>query len=641
MSPAPSDYVVPEIPELNGEKVIRLNAETTGVEWWGEDKAIGWAYFLPESGRKGYLPIRHEQGGNLPVERVNQFLSDIKNCQVDNTNTKFDLHIAMRDGVDLREHGNTFGDAAHFAALLDDNRRRFNLDQLSKDILGWDVSGDKIPAEITTEAEFKYLHPNRVAPYAIRNVEQVAQLIDVFMPQIEEEKLERVLNLEQQVIPAVVEMEENGTLLDMEMLHEYSTRCDAEYNDLMWSIKKTTGLDLESPDSPKGLEQLFAKLNLPITHRTLGGRPSFTAAALAEHAHVPEIAHIIRAGQLADLDSKYLRKYKNAARGDGWLRFNLHQLRYGKGDDDKVGAVSGRFSASGDSHGGYNPQQVVAVEKQLERNWLAEYVLRRLFIPSKGGVFMAADMKQIEYRIFAHYANDPQILAAYAADPDADFHAVVMKLLHRVAPHLNRKLVKNVNFAKIYGAGLIKFAFMLGLISVLDYEELSERLARHDWSALEDYRLDAAREIDDAYNEMFPQVKPLLRRASHIATPPGSHDCNWKCEKFFEQGYEHRGYVCDLIGRRARLTGRFHSALNRIIQGGAASINKMALVAVYEARKSLDFIMRLTVHDELAGDLMNPGKLGALTALLNHQRFPLKVPVLWDVKTGPNWAACK
>jgi DNA polymerase I-like protein with 3'-5' exonuclease and polymerase domains len=62
---------------------------------------------------------------------------------------------------------------------------------------------------------------------------------------------------------------------------------------------------------------------------------------------------------------------------------------------------------------------------------------------------------------------------------------------------------------------------------------------------------------------------------------------------------------------------------------------------VYEARKALDFTMRLTVHDELCGDLRNPEKLGAITSLLNEQRFPLKVPILWDVKTGSNWAACK
>jgi DNA polymerase I-like protein with 3'-5' exonuclease and polymerase domains len=104
---------------------------------------------------------------------------------------------------------------------------------------------------------------------------------------------------------------------------------------------------------------------------------------------------------------------------------------------------------------------------------------------------------------------------------------------------------------------------------------------------------------------------------------------------------EKRGFVRTITGRRARLTGRFHSALNRIIQGGAADINKRVLVETYKRRKELGLTMRLTVHDEVCADLHDEANKPAVERVLNTQYFDLKVPILWDAHTGPNWAACK
>lgn len=624
--PVPSNWTPPEIPELHGEKRIILNAETTGLKWWAEDRPIGWSYVLPESGRRGYLPIRHDQGAehNLPLEQVSSFLGSLRGMHVDNINTKFDLHMARADGSDLVEGtGNTFGDAAFYAALLDDHRMRFNLDQLSLDKLGWDVHKDGIgkkPDCIDNESEFRYLHPGEVAPFAIRNVDQVEALIDHFKAGIAEENLFDVLQLEEDVLPVVVEMEKNGTYLDMELLHEWQGSAQRDLEEQLLIIRRASGVDITSPDSPSELERVFEKCGLPIV-RTGTGRPSFTEAYIQTLDH-PVAKAIIKAGHLADFKSKYADKYASAADSFGWLRFNLHQLRSTGDGESKKGTVSGRFSAAGDKNGGYNPQQVVAVEKQLERGWLPEYVVRRLIVPGPGEVCLyAADMMQVEYRLFAHYANDPNILEVYRKNPLADYHKVVMELLHRVAPHLNRKLVKNVNFAKIYGAGLVKFALMIGSITEQQFIEFSERLQMKDWSVMGHPALAEAKKLNDDYNKMFPAVKPLLDRAAETA--------------------RQRGYVMTLLGRRARLTGRFHSSLNRIIQGGAADINKRLLIELYKMRKELGIVMRLTVHDEVMGGLFDRGMQSAIDKLLNTQYFDLRVPILWDSKVGANWAACK
>ena len=87
---------------------------------------------------------------------------------------------------------------------------------------------------------------------------------------------------------------------------------------------------------------------------------------------------------------------------------------------------------------------------------------------------------------------------------------------------------------------------------------------------------------------------------------------------------------------------RYYSALNRAVSGGAADINKKKTLAVYRERKRIGFTMRMTIHDEMTGDLeKDPRSKQMLQEVLDRQDVPLKVPILWDVATGKNWAECK
>jgi DNA polymerase I-like protein with 3'-5' exonuclease and polymerase domains len=650
--PGPEGYQPEPPPDLRGERAVILNAETSGLRWWDEDRPIGWAYLFPESGRRGYLPVRHRVGPNLPIEQVTNWLRGLRGLRVENINTKFDLHMARADGADLVEQGCTFGDVAHRAALLDDHRMRFNLDQLAADILGWNVEATplgKLPPGLESEKEFQHLHAGLVAPYAVRNVEQVEALVRAFAPQIEAEELGEVLALEEQIIPVVVEIEKNGCYIDLELLTQWHQQAQEQRERLLWDIYQQTGVLLDSASSGPQLQKLFTALKIPFDSlpRTPKNQPSFTGIALGNIKH-PVVEQLVQIRHLTDFISDYSGKYIRAARADGWLRTNLHQLRAMKGDGDEAGArgaVSGRFSSAGDKEGGYNQQQVVSVDKQLERGWCPDFPVRRAFLPGSPEErranptlrWFAADAKQIEYRLFAHYTNSPKIIGAYHAPPpykfvqvkgkdvpvtgpDADYHVVVQLMLETVWPDIGRKRTKNTNFAKIYGAGLVKFAYMLGMITEAQFQELYP-LGKDAWSRSE---LIEAKKLNDQYNQMFPEVQPLLRKASRTA--------------------EERGYVLTLLKRRARFGDRnmrYHSALNRIIQGGAADVNKRVLVEVYRHRKELEITLRTTVHDEVGGDLHNPEQAARLLGVLNYQYFDLRVPILWDLGYGANWADAK
>ena len=285
--------------------------------------------------------------------------------------------------------------------------------------------------------------------------------------------------------------------------------------------------------------------------------------------------------------------------------------------------MSGRFSGAGDDYGGFNPQQVVSADKQLERGFCPEYVVRRLFKPREG-VWLASDAKQIEYRIFAHFSNDADILAQYATDPETDYHNIVQALLQKVDPNIGRKHTKIANFCKLFGAGLNKFALQLGTITQAQFEDNNRKYSARDRHKMrEEPMLRPARDVYDAYERMFPAADRTLQRAKEIAAS--------------------RGYVKTFFGRRARFPKkqRLHSALNRVIQGTAADINKVMLVDLYEKRHEFGLTFRLTVHDEFDGDLKDPGMLPKIQRWFNEQRVPLKIPILWDAGVGPTWADAK
>ena len=166
-----------------------------------------------------------------------------------------------------------------------------------------------------------------------------------------------------------------------------------------------------------------------------------------------------------------------------------------------------------DARYGANIQQVFHPEKQAQKIGTKRWPVRRLYIPAPGRTWISADAKQIEYRLFAHLANNPEIIEAFRRNPDVDYHGVVTDMVHRLAhADLPRVLVKNVNFAKIYGAGLRKIARMLGKSEA------------------------ETRAFIAAYDRAFPEIAPLIQQVSDQIVR--------------RQRAEGVGYVKTMLGRR-------------------------------------------------------------------------------------------
>lgn len=600
-----SSFVPDEPPDLTGIDEVILNFATTGLDWHGGDRPCGVTVSTLDGQMTRFLPFGFA-GGNLDEEAVKRWAREqLRHKKVHNSKTKFDVHHSREWGIDLEAQGCTFSDVQHMAALLDDHRKRFALDALAADYF----PGERFAVRVDEGQHHRY-DAGQVAAREKETAQLVGRLLSVMRPQVIEQELERVQALEDAVIPAVVEMEKNGSPIDMALLELYGLECNRKHDELMLEVSKECGFAFEHTAS--GWQRLIESLHLPVPD-------SFSEGVLNEVDH-PLVRKGQRAAQYASLNSKIFKSYPEHI-VDGILRYSINQLA-----SDDGGTVSGRFSVP--------IVQQVPNEGNHQAAFGDELFPRRLYIAADGD-YLEGDAAQIEFRLLVHYSENAKLLQAYRDDPEMSFHKKMQEMLKAYKPDMQYGHTKNYNFASQYGAKSIKLAIMMGFINSHEGDAIREAKA---WN---DPKLALIKDIERAYKSAHPEAGALLDRASHLAKS--------SCDKYCKPGdqlhrqYPHRGYVKTLLGRRSRFPTNYKTyiGLNRVLQGTGADIMKQKLVELHAMRKETGFVMRITNHDAVLGDATTPETLTKVTAALNAQSFPLKVPILWKCGTGRSWAECK
>jgi DNA polymerase I len=621
---ARSEWIPPDLPSLEGITSFALDTETTGKNPF-LDKPVGisLAYRAPDV-RKVYLPFGHSQG-NLDENTVRNWIAgELQGKEIVFCNAKYDLHVLKNWGVDLESLGVKPRDVAFNAALLDDNQRGgLDLESLAERYTN--VRKLKFNGNLDRMADYPAW---MASEYAERDAEATLLVDEATLPLIRKEDLERVLALENSLIYFVCEIERNGCRLDVPKLEQWRREIRADFERVVMHIQKATGL-LINPGSGDDMRALFKVLGLQAparglpkctackaprrseneTHCTRCGRkhkkpgkPAYTVEELVGFKH-PVMDQVVAARQLESLLVRFFDKWHDALRGGEVLRSQYHQLKFTEEDDeeDDQGAVSGRFSSSGSKKTvgySFNAQQTITPDLQIDT--LGDHhIVRELFIPEDGMEYGAYDASQIEYRLYAALSKAPKIIAAYRDDPNTDFHQLVRNMLLPLRPTIKRGTVKNVNFAKLYRAQPPQLAATAG-ISLSEAEDLFVELDR-----------------------IFPEAERFSTQVEREAMS--------------------KGFVSTIMGRRARLTDRFHSATNRVVQGGAADLMKAKLVRIYRERKTIGITkLRQMVHDEQCFDLDPDPKYKKLIAeCFNTQEVPLAIPITWKGAFGQNWRECK
>lgn len=574
-------------PNLVGHKMeVSFDCETTGLDVYGADLPVGFGIIA--GGRsdqvRAYLAWGHASGPYLDREACLQWARENLldgNKTVLGANLKFDFKMMRKLGVDF-EGKCKHRDVQHEVALIDPNRQRKNLDLISRQYLGrGKIDPGIVPIHLQSSAV--------IERYCLMDCELVWDLDNLVYRKVVSEGLQKVFEMEQELTWAVIHMEDNGLLTDVDKLAQWREKARRRQIGLMMELNSMAGFNVH-PGRALDVLKLFNMIGVDsrtIPRTPKAGKPSFPMEFLEQHDH-PLIAKLRDVKHLKSFREKYLDKYWDALQktNSNILRYSLHQLNAEEG-----GTVTGRFSASAPSKDGslpgMNPQQVFKVKEQKKIAVIADMLTRDLFIEEEPREFFSADASQIEYRFFGHYVNDDAVTAIYKNNPEADFHQVFADELE-----VDRDTVaKHANFAVLFGAGLDKFAWMIGK------------------------PVEEAKVFWDKYHRKFPGVRWLSRETQAAA--------------------ERRGFIRTILGRRRSLKGEEWKALNTLCQGSAADYVKLTTIDLYKSRKDLGINLRCVIHDEPIGGLQgNPAKL---LEFLNQQRLDLRVPITWGLKTGRSW----
>jgi len=426
--------------------------------------------------------------------------------------------------------------------------------------------------------------------------DQLQRLAPLLRREVESQNLTAVYqDVDLPLAPVLAAVEKHGIRVDPAALRSMSAAMEGEIRTLEQRIWELSGTEFNINSPQQLAEILFDKMNLaPSAKRSRARARSTAADVLAELALVHELPRrVLEYRELAKLKSTYVDALPRLIEpSTGRLHTRLSQ----------TGASTGRLSSS-------DPNlQNIPVRSELGRQ------IRAAFVAEPGWTLLSADYSQIELRILAHFSEDPVLIEAFRNGQD--IHARTAQEVFGVGPLAqtaeHRRAAKAINFGIIYGLSPFGLAQQLGI-----------------------EQKDAAKFIA-AYFARYPGVKQYLERSLDEV--------------------RRVGFTTTLLGRRrpipeitspvANLRGLAErTALNTPLQGTAADLIKLAMIAIHRelAAQRLRTRMILQVHDELLFEAP-PEELDRLRPLVRtamEQVHALRVPLVVDLKSGPNWRDMK
>jgi DNA polymerase I-like protein with 3'-5' exonuclease and polymerase domains len=574
-------------------------------------------------GHSWYFPMRHEMAPeqNLPVGTVLRWARDnlCTEGQVKvGANLAYDVDALWSDGVPVT---GPFVDIQWAEALLDEYRRTYNLESLAQSYLGQSKVKDELQDwAVRAYGDENYRQniyrcpPCLVGPYAEADAHLPLRIFELQRELLRAQELLPLFEkVEMPLLPQLVRMRHRGVRVDIDHAKRLDDRLSQEIERLDRELESLAGHRVDV-NVKTDLQRIFDRAGIEYP-RTATGQPSFAKDFLDFCDH-PVAALVVDRRKMAKYRDTFVRGYVLDLHVNGRLHALFHALR-----GDENGTVSGRFSSSLP-----NLQNIPA------RDPLWGPLLRALFVAEYGELWLRHDWSQIEYRFLAHYARGPSgdtVRRMYRDDPSTDFHTMTQSLIRDVAGvTLDRKPVKNINFGLCYGMGKAKLSHDLGL------------------------DLAAGEELFAAYHTGVPFVAATYEAAQQKAAARGYivTTCGRRARfPLFEPAFgEQRPALSeaearDKYGRvRRALT---HKALNRLLQGSAADLMKVAMVTMDEAGvERLLGPMLLTCHDETGHSMPDTpeGREGAAEVKRCMETcMTLRVPVIAEQSIGRNWGECK
>ncbi len=430
---------------------------------------------------------------------------------------------------------------------------------------------------------------------AVWEAKAISRLYPLLGAKLEEEKLTHLMDtIELPLVEVLAAMEQNGVYVNRAHLAEKTEEVAGRLQKIEAAIYEMAGHDFNL-NSPKQLGVvLFEELGLPVRKKTKTGYSTNAEVLESLRLEHPIIEQILAYRLWSKLKSTYLDGIAGLIRTDtGRVHTNFNQTV----------TATGRLSSS-------DPNlQNIPVRTEEGR------MIRALFEPGEGyDCLLSADYSQIELRLLAHMSGDENFIDAFKRGQDihARTAAEVFGIpLDEVTPELRRH-AKAVNFGIVYGISDFGLARNLHI----SRKEAGDYISR--------------------YFERYPGVRAFM-------------------DKVVAEAHE-TGYVTTMFGRRRELPAiksrNFNQrmlaermAMNTPIQGTAADVIKLAMIAAYRKLREAGLKSRilLQVHDELVLEVKE-SELETVQAILHEAMehvVSLSVPHSIDVHWGRNWAEAK
>jgi DNA polymerase-1 len=568
---------------------VCFDTETTGIDALHADLVgLSFSYKAREA---FYVPVPKDFEEAKKI--VSFFTPCFENLEIEKIghNIKYDLKVLHRYGIKVL--GPTFD--TMIAHYLINPEAKQSMDFLANFYLNYQ------PISIETligkkgkgQGNMGDMKQEEISDYACEDADITLQLKQVLEPQIQKPHLADLFyKMEMPLVEVLKDMEFEGITIDVPALNSYSKELDLILIELEKEIKNDAGLDFNL-DSPKQLgEVLFEHLKISSkAKKTKTGQYATGEDVLQKHEKDhPIIPKILEYRQLRKLKSTYVDPLPMLCDVvDGRIHTNFMQTV----------TATGRLSSN-------NPNlQNIPVRSAKGRE------IRRTFVARDAEFkLMAVDYSQIELRIIAALSEDETMISAFKEG--FDIHTAtasnVFKTPLAEVTRDQRSAAKAVNFGIIYGQSAFGLAQNLSISRT------------------------EAKTIIDSYFEQFKTIKTYMEKVVSDARELG----------YVETIMKRRRYLPDINSTNAIVRGfAERNAVNAPIQGSAADIIKMAMIAVHKAMKSenVKSKMILQVHDELVFDVHVSEEImmQLLVKSAMENAINLIVPMEVELKLAQNW----
>ena len=577
---------------LQAAELVALDTETTSLdEMRAEIVGIS---FSVQPGEAAYLPLLHagpDAAEQLPREavlaRLKPWLENPAHLKL-GQHVKYDRHVFANHGIEVQGYAH---DTMLQSYVLEVHKPH-NLGSLAERHVGRSgISYEDLCGKGAHQIPFTQVAIDQATEYACEDSDQTLDVHRVLWPRLQaDDQLKAIYELEIASSEVLYRIERNGVLINADTLARQSHELGQRILQLEQDAYVIAGQSFNL-SSPKQLGEIFFdKLGLPVVKKTATGARSTDEEVLEKLAEdYPLPAKILEHRSLIKLKGTYTDKLAGLAHPRTG-RVHTHYAQ--------AVAVTGRLSSNEP-----NLQNIPIRTAEGRR-------VREAFVAPPGHMIASADYSQIELRIMAHISGDEALLKAFAEG--LDVHRATAAEVFGLAPDQvsseQRRYAKVINFGLIYGMSSYGLAKALGIDNT------------------------AAKNYIDRYFQRFAGVRHYMDATKAQA----------KARGYVETVFGRRLYLPEINSPNGpRRAGAERAAINAPMQGTAADLIKMSMVAVQQALdaqgRATKMIMQ--VHDELVFEVPEAEADWLQTEVprLMAGVAQLKAPLLAEVGLGANW----